>query len=136
MGAHLPDFKSEIFGFLLVLLLLVLISLMFFSGQMLYAKHKALWEYGGVASVYVRDFREKWIEGQNPEGERLLGAGDIQSLADLGNSFTAVGETRVVPFSKEDVLSLAIMVAAPLLPLLLFAIPLEEMLDRLLGLLL
>jgi hypothetical protein len=136
VGAQLPDFKLELVGILLVLLLLVLIPLTFFSTQMLYAKRRALREYGGVASMYVRDFREKWIEGRNPESERLLGAGDIQSLADLGNSFTVVNETRLAPFSKEDVLWLAIMLAAPLLPLLLFVIPLEEMVDRILGLLL
>lgn len=86
-----------------------------------------------MASVYVRDFRDRWIEGRNPDGERLLGTGDIQSLADLGNSFAVVGETRLVPFGKEDDFSLAIILAAPLLPLLLTVIPLEEMLDRIVG---
>ena len=88
------------------------------------------------ASVYVRDFREKWIKDQNPEGERLLGTGDIQSLADLGNSFTVVNETRLVPFDKALVFYLAIILAAPLLPLLLFVFPLEEMIDRIVALLL
>jgi hypothetical protein len=64
----------------------------------------------------------------------LSGSGDIQSVADLGNSFAVVGETRLAPFSKEDVLSLAIMLAAPLLLLLLFVIPLDEMVDRIFGL--
>ena len=53
--------------------------------------------------------------------------GDIQSLADLGNSFTVVNETRLVPFDKALVFYLAIILAAPLLPLLLFVFPLEEM---------
>jgi hypothetical protein len=135
-GAHLPDFKLEIFGFLIVLLLLVLVPLTFFSGQLLYVKRRALREYGHVASVYVRDFGDKWIEGRNPEGERLLGSGDIQSLADLGNSFAVVRETRLAPFGKEDVFSLAIILVAPLLPLLLFEIPLEKIVDRILGLVL
>lgn len=134
-GARLPDFKLEIAGILLYLLLLVLVPLTFFSGHLLYAKRKALREYGNVASVYVRDFREKWIGGRNPEGERLLGSGDIQSLADLGNSFDIVRETRIVPFGKEQVLSLAIILAAPLLPLLFTVIPLDEMIDRIVGIL-
>ena len=121
---------------LLFLLLLVLIPLTFFSVSLTYAKRSGLQEYGNVASVYVRDFREKWLEGQNPAGEQLLGTGDIQSLADLGNSFAVTGETRLVPFSKEDVFWLAILLAAPLLPLLLFVFPLEEMIDRIFALLL
>jgi hypothetical protein len=135
-GAQLPAFKLEIVGILLFLLLLVLIPLTFFSVSLTYAKRSGLQEYGNVASVYVRDFREKWLEGQNPEGEQLLGTGDIQSLADLGNSLAVTDETRLVPFSKEDVFWLAVMLVAPLLPLLLFVFPLEEMVDRIFGLLL
>ena len=135
-GAQLSAFKLEIAGILIFLLLLVLVPLTFFSGRLLYAKRRALREYGNVASVYVRDFHEKWLEGQNPEGERLLGTGDIQSLADLGNSFTVVNETRLVPFDKALVFYLAIILAAPLLPLLLFVFPLEEMIDRIVTLLL
>ena len=135
-GAQLSAFKLEIAGILIFLLLLVLVPLTFFSGRLLYAKRRALREYGNVASVYVRDFHEKWLEGQNPEGEQLLGTGDIQSLADLGNSFTVVNETRLVPFDKALVFYLAIILAAPLLPLLLFVFPLEEMIDRIVALLL
>jgi hypothetical protein len=135
-GAQLPAFKLEIAGILIFLLLVALIPLTFFSGQLMYAKRKGVREYSSVASAYVRDFRDKWIEGRNPEGERLLGTGDIQSLADLGNSFAVAGETRVVPFGKEQVFSLAIILVAPLLPLLLTVIPLEEMIDRILALLL
>jgi hypothetical protein len=66
----------------------------------------------------------------------FLRNGDIQSLADLGNSFTVVNETRLVPFDKALVFYLAIILAAPLLPLLLFVFPLEEMIDRIVALLL
>jgi hypothetical protein len=38
---------------------------------------------------------------------------------------------RLVPFSLEDVLRLAIATAMPLLPLLLTTMPLEELLARL-----
>ena len=135
-GTHLPEFKLEIAGILIFLLLLVLVPLTFFSVQLTYAKRRGLREYGDVAGVYTRDFRAKWIEGRNPDGDRLLGTGDIQSLADLANSFTVAKETRLMPFGKEQVFSLTIILAAPLLPLLLFVIPLEEMVDRIVALLL
>ena len=40
----------------------------------------------------------------------FLRNGDIQSLADLGNSFTVVNETRLVPFDKALVFYLAIYI--------------------------
>jgi hypothetical protein len=51
--------------------------------------------------------------------EGLLGTGDIQSLADLGNSYAVVREMRPVPFRLDDIGRLAAATAAPLLPLLL-----------------
>jgi hypothetical protein len=34
--------------------------------------------------------------------DELLGAADIQSLADLGNSYAVIGEMRAVPFGLQD----------------------------------
>jgi hypothetical protein len=71
----------EIVGTILLLVLIVLLPLTCFSGQLIYAKRTGEREYGSGAGEYVREFRKKWIDGQNSEGEHLLGSGDIQSLA-------------------------------------------------------
>jgi hypothetical protein len=63
--------------------------------------------------------------------DELLGSGDIQSLADLGNSFGFVRDMRLVPFSLEDVFRLALATAIPILPLLLTIMPLDELVTRL-----
>lgn len=59
-----------------------------------------------------------------------MGSSDIQSLADLASSFEVVRSLRLLPFSRTTVLRLAIMIALPLLPLTLTMIPLNEMIDR------
>ena len=77
---------------------------------------------------YVGDFEQKWVVA--PTGEELLGAGDIQSLADLGNSYAVVKEMRVVPFGLQDISRLAIATAAPMVPLLLTIWSPEELVTR------
>ncbi|MEO0018246.1 MAG: hypothetical protein RLZZ522_1529, partial [Verrucomicrobiota bacterium] len=67
------------------------------------------------------------------DGEPLLGTGDIQSLADLGNSFAVIKEIRAVPFSRDMFLQLVWATLVPFLPLVFTMIPLEELLDRLIG---
>ena len=54
------------------------------------ARRVGLREYGTLAQRYVREFDDKWLRGGAPAGEPLVGSGDIQSLADLGNSFEVV----------------------------------------------
>ena len=132
-GATLPQFKLEIVAWMVFLLVLVLTPLFFFMTHLADARRTGLREYGIVASRYVADFRRKWIEGHAAEGEALVGTADIQSLADLSNSFEVVREMGLVPFGRAMVLRLVILTALPLLPLTLTMIPLDQLIDRAVG---
>lgn len=132
-GATLPHFKLEIVAWMVFLMLLVVTPLFFFVTQLAEARRTGLREYGIVASRYVAEFRRKWIEGHAPEGEALVGSADIQSLADLSNSFEVVREMRTVPIGRATVVRLVILTALPLLPLVLTIIPLEQLIDSALG---
>jgi hypothetical protein len=131
-GAKLPQFKVEIIAMVAVMLFAVLGPLLVFIPVLGHAKRVGLREYGTLAQRYVRDFDQKWLRGGAPAEEALVGSGDIQSLADLSNSFEVVRGMRSVPFTKEAVFQLAVLTLLPLLPLLLTMISLEELLGRLL----
>jgi hypothetical protein len=135
-GAQLPAFKFEIAGALVFALLQALGPLLVFVPGLLAAKRRGLCEYSLLADRYVREFDRKWLYGGAAPDEALVGTGDIQSLADLANSFAVVREMRVFPFGKETVLGLVIVTALPLLPLALTMFPLDELIRRVLGVLL
>jgi hypothetical protein len=135
VGAKLTDFKLEIFALTLFLLCVVLGPLLVFGSQLAAAKRRGLREYGTLAERYVREFDTKWLRGGAPADEPLVGSADIQSLADLGNSYEVVRTMRFAPFGKEAILELAVATLAPVVPLLLTMMPLEELLKSLLGLL-
>jgi hypothetical protein len=133
-GATLPEFKVEIAVMLFFLMCIVFGPLLVFSPQLARAKRRGLNEYGTLAERYVRDFDDKWLRGRAPEGESLLGSADIQSLADMGNSFAVVRTMRAAPITRDAVLELAACVLVPLAPLLLTVMPIEELTKKLLGL--
>ncbi len=135
-GATLPSFKLEIVGGVAFLILLVLTPLSFFIVQLDEAGRMARREYGVLASHYVDDFRRKWIQEHEADREPLLGTSDIQSLADLGNAYSVASEMRLLPFSHDTVIRLAIIIILPLLPLTLTMIPLDQIVDRLIKLVL
>jgi len=83
-----------------------------------------------LGSRYVEDFRQKWLAGAAPQNEQLVGSADIQSLADLANSFEVVSEMRTLPISRNTVMRLVVLIVLPLLPLTLTMIPLSEIVDR------
>ncbi len=130
-GAQLPQFKVDLIGLVAVLVFAVLGPLLVFSPRLEAVKRTGLREYGILAQRYVREYDQKWLRHPPPD-EPFVGSADIQSLADLGNSFEVVKEMRWAPFSLTTVLHLAVTTLLPVLPLMLTMIPLEELLDRLL----
>ena len=106
---------------------------MVFAGQLARAKRTGLGEYGVLAQRYAREFDAKWLRGGRDPAEPLMGSADIQSLADLANSFEVIKTMRLVPFTKETVFQLGVVTLAPLAPLLLTMISLEELLKRFLS---
>lgn len=131
-GAALIDFKLDLLGLAFFLTLLVLTPLFFFVVPLNKSKRSGTLKYGIVASRYVNAFRSKWINDQHYQNETLLGAGDIQSLADLSNSFQVSQDMRVFPFTGRNILQMLAVIAIPLLPLLLTMFNVEEILKLLL----
>jgi hypothetical protein len=133
-GAAFRDFKVEIAVMVAFLMCVVFGPLLVFSPQLARAKRIGLNEYGTLAERYVRDFDGKWLRGEANESEPLMGSADIQSLADMGNSFLMLRSMRVAPITRDAILQLAAAVLVPLLPLLLTVMPVEELTRKLLEL--
>jgi hypothetical protein len=132
-GAKLTDFRMEVLGVVVLLLLMVLGPLLVFSPRLARAKRTGLREYGRLVSRYVGEFDRKWVRGGAVAEEQLLGSGDIQSLADLGNSFQVIRDIRPVPFGRDTVLQVVFFTLMPVMPLVLTMIPLEELIKKLVG---
>jgi len=134
-GAKLPEFKVELIGIVALMVFAILGPMLVFGPKLEAAKRAGLREYGTLAQHYVREFDGKWLRGGAPPDEPLVGSADIQSLADLGNSFEVVKSMRFVPFTLQTVLQLAVTTLVPVVPLTLTMISLEELLERLLRVL-
>jgi hypothetical protein len=129
-GESLLSFKVQIVGFVVLFVLAILGPLLMFTPRLAEAKRKGLADYGLLAQRYVDNFNQKWVLSAEAPSEELLGTGDIQSLADLGNSYAVVRQMRPIPFGLDDIGRLATATAAPLLPLLLTIFSPEELMMR------
>jgi hypothetical protein len=129
-GATLPQFKIELFAFVILLMLLVLLPQTFFVVQLERTWRAGAGEYGTLGSRYVEAFRRKWLGAHPHTREALVGSADIQSLADLANAFEVVRSMYLVPITRNTVLRLGLITVIPLLPLLFTMIPFEQVIDR------
>jgi hypothetical protein len=129
--ARIQTFQMPFIVFLVVMELFILGPLLMFVPVLTRARLAGLNEYSLLVTRYNREFREKWILGQCPADERLLGSADIQSLADLGSSFEYIRGMKVVPFSLRVAIQLAIVASLPCLPLVLLVMPIGTLFDLL-----
>lgn len=135
-GARLVDFKMELATVTVVTVFAVIGPLLMFSPLLANAKRRGLSEYGNLAMQYAREFHWKWLLQKNRPSEEVLGSGDIQSLADLGNSYSTLKQMRYVVFSTTSVMPLGVALLAPVAPLALTMLSVEELLTRVVKILL
>ena len=100
-----------------------------FSGHLFRARRRGLANYGDFMRGYTLRFHEKWISPPRPR-EEPLGTPDIQSLADLGQSFQVVSQTRVFVFGARLVFLVWFAGILPMVPLVASALTVEQILGR------
>ena len=135
LGAALTEYKFEIGVMVIFVLCLVIAPLLVFAPQLARTKRMGLREYGTLAEQYVRQFDVKWLRGGAREDESIVGSADLQSLADLSNSYDVVRTMRLVPVTKDTFFRIVLATLAPIIPLALTMMPLEELLKTLVGVL-
>ena len=135
-GAALAAFKLEVFTFVVIMVGVVLAPLLVFVVPLARAKRAGLHDYGHLVKRYVDEFDAKWMRGPATSSEPLVGSADVQSLADMANSFEVVRGMRLVPITRDTVLQLVIVTLLPVAPLLLTMISPEELLGQFVKILL
>ncbi len=130
-GVSIETFKIPFGAYLALVNLIFLGPLLVFVPLLARTRRQGLREFSTLAGVYNYSFAEKWIRGKAPEGEPLLGSSDIQSLADLGNSYQFARQMKIFPFSLQDIIRLSVVAAVPMLPLLPLVMPIEDILKML-----
>jgi hypothetical protein len=126
-GTQLAELAVPAVSLILGLTAALIAPLTLFSPRLLEVKQRGLLEYGVLASHYARAFDAKWLRGGTRQDEPILGTADIQSLADLSSSFQIMVDMRILPIRMSQIVMLAMSAAVPLLPLLLFVFPLDEL---------
>ena len=129
----IDNFKVLYAVFLIMSELVCLGPLLIFTPLLARTRREGLSKYSILVNTYNHAFEQKWIAGHAPPDEPLLGSSDIQSLADLGNSFGMIRDMKVFPFSNQNIIQIAVIASLPGLPLIFLVMPVGELLSLLAG---
>ncbi|HEY1867859.1 MAG TPA: hypothetical protein VGG70_06140 [Candidatus Cybelea sp.] len=134
--APLPEFKAEIVVVVVFVLLLTVSPLLSYLPVLARTKRRGSIDYGALATRYGREFDEKWVHGHASSDEPFIGSADIQSLADMGNSYAVIADMRSLPVTPQMLVGFGVATLLPVAPLLLTLMPLSAILKKLAGILL
>jgi hypothetical protein len=127
-GVPLSNYAPVIVIYVVGAVALFLAPVFVFSATLWRTKRVGLFQYGRLGNEYTSAFHRKWISSGGQIKETLLGTGDIQSLADLGNSYLFVRKMNLAPMRLYTPVCLILACLIPMAPLTLTMMPIEEIL--------
>jgi hypothetical protein len=134
-GATLSSQKFPMIAYGVIALVILIAPLFVVSPVLIEIRRKALLEYGTLVTAHNQQFDQKWIHGQKPSGETLLGKQDASSLIDLASSFEVIRRMIPLPITRRSLVELVVAAALPMVPVILFATPAEELIRAVLKML-
>jgi len=133
-GAHLASFKYQLVGFVVLSVILGVLPLALWVPKLMDVRKNGLLQYGRFAETYTKSFDRKWIHCGTKPAESMLGTPDLQSLADLGNSFFFIENMRKAPITRKLIQQLAVRTALPFVPIVIFGTPTAELIEAVMKL--
>jgi hypothetical protein len=134
-GESLSSLKFPMIAYGVLAVIVLVVPLLVVTPVLLQIKRKALLEYGAQVTIHNQLFEQKWIQKKEAGGDTLLGNPDASSLADLGSSFRVIRQMGLVPIDKPTLITLAISAALPMVPVILYATPTNELISAILKML-
>ncbi|MEN6519825.1 MAG: hypothetical protein ABFD46_01550 [Armatimonadota bacterium] len=134
-GLVLANATSVMVVYVVLAVLVIIAPVFVFTGKLVALRASGILKYGDLGEDYARLFDQKWIGGSHPEDETVLGSSDIQSLADLANSYAIVQNMRIMAADNKTVIGIAVMAAIPMIPVFFATLPFDEIVARVLGIL-
>jgi len=127
-------FKGIAIGLVAVVVILFTGPLVVYIRTLRHAHHRGMFEYGMLARNVGEQFEQKWLK--RPIDESSLEVPDFSATTDLYGVVANVYAMDEVPFSLKNVGLLVLAALLPLLPAALLVMPLKEIFEDLVKLIL
>ncbi len=139
VGESLVGMRHLLAGYVVAASVLLIVPLMMLSPAMLRAKRQTLYRFdalgNGTAAAFDRRWRTPGSSVPSAAQDSLLDHGDASALADFASVYQLAAGMSVVPLSRWNALYIVLHAAVPLCPLVLFAVPFDDLVSRLLHIL-
>lgn len=129
--------RHLIAGYVIGVTALLVAPLLLLVPTLVHAKRHALSRFDALGNRAAAVFDQRWQAASDHTAgtESMLDHNDASAYADFSGVYQGVAGMRAVPLSRWNLLALALPAVVPMLPLLLVAMSVDDIVARLLGLL-
>ncbi|MGH8038151.1 MAG: hypothetical protein ACREPD_10445 [Stenotrophomonas sp.] len=137
LGETLYGLRHLLAGYVVGVTLLLVAPLLLLAPSLIRARRHALYRFDALGNRAANVFEERWQAASEVTAgaESLLDHNDASAYADFSGVYQGVVAMSVIPVTRWNLLWIALPAAAPLLPLVLLAMSVDELVAKLFGML-
>ena len=122
-------------GFIVFCLILLIVPLVFFAPKLVVTKQRGLLNLSNLAVELSSTFEKEWLN-TIPLEKRIEEQHVDPSMAfDYASMYDLLEQLRIIPVTIRDIISLAVMLFVPFIPILFYYFSAAEILQKIVGLL-
>jgi hypothetical protein len=123
-------------GVSVFIMILIVLPLCAFTPALMRVARRGRMTYGTLALQVGQAFERRWLAEESPRvDEEALHAPDFSATVDLYSIVAGARSLRIIPVARAHLLSLAVVLAIPFVPVLLLMVPLSVIGPEIWGLL-
>lgn len=138
-GATVESIRGPLIAYIIIATLLLCLPLFVLAPRLALLKRQGLFAYGALGDAYLRAFEAKWLHpARRPATEsEALGemGGEYGTLTDLNQAYAVVQNLSIVPVNRYVLAGIALPAVLPMVPVVLLALGVQELITRLFSLL-
>lgn len=138
ISKHPENFKTVgmvTIGFIVFCLILLIVPLVFFAPKLVVTKQRGLLNLSNLAVELSSTFEKEWLN-TIPLEKRIEEQHVDPSMAfDYASMYDLLEQLRIIPVTIRDIISLAVMLFVPFIPILFYYFSAAEILQKIVGLL-
>jgi len=128
-GRSLNDFTYVIAGIVIVEMVLFTGPLFLLGPALLRARIRGIFQYGALAEAVGQQFERRWLSSPSVVTAEALAAPDFSATTDLYGVVANAHGMGLVPLRVSQVIPLVIAALLPFVPVVLVALPINEILS-------
>lgn len=131
LGETIEQQKHILIGYVLLAVGCLVSPLLLLARRLFRVKQKALLAYSELGHLSATDFGQRWLQSAPPKS--LLDSGDSSAIADYAAVYATVRGMSIFPMTRATLVWFVLVTASPFLPLFIVAMPLEDLVNRLIS---